>query len=143
MPSRFPMAAVLAVTLTLISCGGGSATPTLQSISISPASSSGPAQFVATGVYSNGKTVTPLPVDWSNDAVVLDPPPAYHLTATPFTQPCVAGVSGSFVISAFAPQNPNAPSSGSMPMNVWQDMIHASVQSEGGFVSGSAHLNCP
>lgn len=129
--------------LILASCGGGS-TPMLQSISISPGSPSGSAQFVATGMYSNGKTVTPLAVSWFVIKVPdIDPAPAYNLTAAPFGQLCPSLLAGSFLVTAFAPQNPNAPTSGSMPVNVWEDMIHASVQTEGGFVGGSAHFNCP
>ena|SRR5215469_6182844 len=131
------------VLIFLISCGGGS-TPILQSISISPPSPSGSAQFVATGTFSNGKKVTPLPVSWFIVEVpAIDPAPAYNLTASPYAQSCASGMNGSFLVTAFAPQNPNAPTSGSMPENVWADMIKASVESESGFVGGSAHLNCP
>ena len=133
----------LVSALILANCGGGN-NPMLQSISISPGSPTGSAQFVATGTYSNGKTITPLPVNWFIIAVPdVDPAPAYSLNAAPFAQLCPSLVAGSFLVTAFAPQNPNAPSSGGMPLNVWEDMIHATVQSEGGFVNGSAHLNCP
>lgn len=134
--------AVVSMALGLSSCGQ-SGNGMLQSISISPSGPSGSAQFVATGTYSNGKTVTPLPVQWFIIEAVVDPAPGYQLTATPFSQACTTGQNGSFLVTAFAPQSANAPSSGSMPENVWADMINAKVVTENGFVGGSAHLNCP
>jgi hypothetical protein len=98
---------------------------------------------VATGTFSDGTKVTPLPANWFIIEFVVDPAPGYNLTAAPFSQQCSPGQSGSFLVTAFAPQNPKAPTSGAMPESVWADMIGAAVQSEGGFIGGSAHLNCP
>jgi hypothetical protein len=134
--------AVLAIAAFLSSCGGGNL-GTLQSITVSPSSASGAGRFVAAGTYSNGAKVSPLPVNWFVILGAVDPAPGYQLTAAPFSQPCAPGQSGSFLVTAFAPQNPKAPSSGSMSTSVWLDLIHASRQAEGGFVGASAQLNCP
>lgn len=141
--SKSSLSAVALAFCSILS-GCGANTAMLQSITISPASQSSAAQFVATGTFSDGTKVSPLPVSWFIIVVPdIDPAPGYHLTTSPFSQQCVQGENGSFLVTAFAPQNPKAPSSGSMPENVWADMINASVPSEGGFVGGSAHFNCP
>ena len=139
---------ILLGTLTLNSCGGGGTSNhgLLQSISISPVSPTSSAQFVATGTFSDGTKVSPLPVSWF---IVLfpqdiDPAPGYSLSLAPYTQQCSAGMAGqSFLVTAFAPQDPKAATSGGMTASVWFDFVTAAITSEGGFVGNSAHLNCP
>jgi hypothetical protein len=43
-------------------CGGGNR---IESINISPATGTGHVQFIATGVYTDGSKVTPMPALWS------------------------------------------------------------------------------
>ena len=64
------------VFLALACAGCGSSSP-LQSITVSPAQTVGPTsvQLVATGVYADGKKVTPLSVTWTNYNPALGPPP--------------------------------------------------------------------
>ncbi len=134
----------LAVSLFLSSCGGGTTNHgMLQSITVAPASQSSSAQFVATGTYADGTKVKPLDVNWFIwIQPSLDPTGDYALPRAPFAWQC-GGSSGSFLVTAFAPQNPTAPATGSISGNVWADLVTGAAQSEGGFVGGSGHLNCP
>ena len=67
--SRPVFAAFLpAAALLMVSCGGG--TPaTLQSLSINQQLTGASATFTATGIYSNGRQVTPAAVNWVNWSV--------------------------------------------------------------------------
>ena len=126
---------VLAVTL---GCGSGSRQ--LQSIATN---SQGMTQFqlTATGTFSGSPTtVNPLPVAWF--VVGQAPPPeAYTLTSQPFETTCQSLA----VVIAIAPTKPAAPSSGTIPSQVFQDLVVAhTTQSEGGFVASSPqNIACP
>jgi hypothetical protein len=123
-----PSLLVLLVLLTL-SCGSSNTSRQLQSISISRSVVGTRIQFVATGTYSAPPiTVTPLPVDWTL-GLMAPPPPQYSYTLT--TQPYVVNCSGvepeGLPLVAFAPPDPDAPSSGTT-MTV---------------ITASAPINCP
>ena len=142
---RFTLvAAALAIFLSISSCGGGTGNHgMLQSITVTPSSPSSSAQFVATGTYADGTKSKPLDVEWYIwDQSSLDPVPSYVLTRAPFAWQC-GGVTGSFLVTAFAPQAPSAPTTGPIVGAVWADLVTDTQQSEGGFVAGYAHLNCP
>jgi len=99
---------LLLVPFLTLSCGSSRQ---LQSISISQRANGEEIQFVATGTFSaSPTTVTPLPVFW----YVGLPPAQYSLT----TQPVLCNITRepmplSF-LTATAPANPNAGSSGSI-----------------------------
>jgi hypothetical protein len=113
--SRFSVLLILVVTSLTLSCGSGSGRH-LQSITLTQtAINNGQEdQFVATGTFSEPPTtVTPLPVDWTN-GLMAPPPPTYiyTLTTQPFVVNCtVVGPEAPLVV-AFAPPDPNAPTSG-------------------------------
>ena len=122
----------------------------LQSISISPNTATGAsASYTATGTYSSAPvTVTPLSVSWLIMGPGLDPPgPGYAETPGVFqAQRCSqvqSKTTTNYVVVAFAPADPNAPSSGPMPAQVFQDLVTAhTMTSEGGFVAATAALTC-
>ena len=64
----------------------------------------------------------------------LDPPPAgYTLSSQSFVLPC-----GGYTAIAVAPREPNAPSSGTIPQPVFEDLVIALARSsEGEFVAAS------
>ena len=108
--------------LILLSAGSltsacGSSSRHLQSITISSTVNGQQVQFIATGTFSAPPTtVTPLPVsDWGIGPFA--PPPEnvqYTLTTQPFVFDCTG--SGPYLpVSALAPSNPNAPTTGSLP----------------------------
>ena len=104
---------VLAAFLT-ISCGGSGRH--LQSITLTQtAINNGQEdQFVATGTFSAPPTtVTPLPVDWT-DGPMSPPPPTYSYTLTtqPYVVNCTTVGPDALAVVAFAPPDPNAPTSG-------------------------------
>jgi len=135
---------ICSFALILGSCGGGANNNgVLQSIVVTPSTATGSTQFTATGIYSNGKQVTPIAVSWfflanSSD---LDPAPFYSLVRGPYTGQCPA--SGSYLITAFAPQSPTAPNSGAMVASVWFELVTGQTRNLGGFVAGNAQLTCP
>jgi hypothetical protein len=92
-----------------VSCGsGGGGDRQLQSITISGVSNGGQVSYTATGTYSAPPTtVTPLPTSW----YIQDPSGGYSLTTQPFEVSC--GWNG-LTVTAMAPVDPNAPSSGSV-----------------------------
>jgi hypothetical protein len=91
------LALVLAASLAL-SCGSGQGQ--LQSITVSPATAEGQAQFVATGYYSNPThTVTPQPANWvacQQNAPTAD----VSVTNTGVAQ-CASGATGTYSIKAW------------------------------------------
>jgi hypothetical protein len=95
----------------------GSSSRHLQSITISSTVNGQQVQFIATGTFSAPPTtITPLPVsDWGIGPFA--PPPEnvqYTLTTQPFVFDCTG--SGPYLpVSALAPSNPNAPTTGSLP----------------------------
>jgi len=105
----FALILVLLATFVTLSCGGSSRQ--LQSITISQTVNGEQIQFVATGTFSAPPTtVTPLSVFW----YVGLPPAQYTLTA----QPALCNITGEPMpinfLTATAPADPNAASSGSI-----------------------------
>lgn len=124
----FPLIAVLALACFALSCGSGRR---LQSISISQTTNGAQITFVATGTFSAPPTtVTPLPVNWGIGPFA--PPPPRDLDYALTTQPYVFNCTGSgpyLPVTAFAPSDPNAPTTGSWP---WAKMV-----------TGLAAIPCP
>ena len=138
-----------AVGLALIftGCGGGPDRQ-LQSITIAPQSGTAQngqsPQFTATGQFNVAPmTQTPLPVSWMLRGPGIDiPGPGYQLSASPVSFTCI--FPGTYVVVAFAPMDPKAPSSGPMSSQVWDDIaVNHITTSEGGFVGSTAQFTCP
>jgi hypothetical protein len=128
--------------LALSNCGGG--TPTLKSIEINQQFAISVPEFTASATYSNGKQVTPAAVSW-----ILWPPgsfvvgePRYQLTSSPFLPQCTAPGSA-WTVAAIAPVDPHAPNSGSIPDNVFTDLVSGKTSSEGGFVATTVQITSP
>jgi len=105
---------LLIITLLTLSCGN-SRGRVLQSISISQSVSSQQIQFVATGTFSAPPTtISPLPVDWMLG--IPAPPPkqwTYTLSTQPYAYDCAnLNPVNPGQVTAIAPTDPNAPSSG-------------------------------
>jgi hypothetical protein len=119
--------------LQSVSISPATAKRQLQSVSISPPAASGQAQFVATGFYSDGSQVTPLPAlwfpirPWYNAA---NPVNFFNLDDTGKAS-CIGsgGSPAAFAVFATAPSDPNFPLS---------QMDEFTPQ-----VSGAAQLSCP
>jgi len=116
--------------MALFSLACGSSTRQLQSLTVSPSAASSQAQFTATGVYSDGSKVTPLPAlwftirPWYNAA---NPVQFFTLDATGSAS--CNGNAGTFTVVATAPINSGYPLS---------QMTSTTPQ-----VSGTAQLTCP
>jgi len=122
---------VLLVVCVLAACGT-SYLPgrQLQSVTISPATAGSQAQFTATGFYSDGSKVTPLPARWFPSKPWYVPPMnPLNWGSVDETGKASCGVTGSFGVFATAPVDPNFPLS---------QMTPTTPQ-----VFGSAQLNCP
>ena len=113
--NRLSVLLLLAAACLTLSCGMGNGRH-LQSIAVTQTTiNNGQAvQFVATGTFSAPPTtVTPLPVDWTNG--LMAPPPrtySYTLTTQPYVVNCTVVGPEVPTVVAFAPPNPNAPTSG-------------------------------
>jgi hypothetical protein len=133
-PGYLQILLVLFVTALPLACGQGG--PRLVSVTVTPAnasaqtSSRGAVQFVASGKYSDGSVITPLPVLWSvNYPWLLLPIPGGVSLSTSGIAQCVSYI-GSIPVVAVAPEDPNVPLSG---MNLSTGM---------GTISGAAKLTC-
>jgi len=116
------------VAAALLACG--SSRRQLQSITLNPATAHGQAQFTATGFYSDGSTVTPLPAKWFTIMPwykELNFVQFFDLDDT--GKASCNGNAGTFDVVASAPVDPHVPLS---------QMTPTSAQ-----VSGRAHLTCP
>jgi len=143
---------LFAVLLALVAFSGlgcGSSRQ-LQSIAISPATvtvaTSANAQFTASAQFNiSPMTVNPASVSWTIVGPGFDPPPSpgYSLSAQPVSFPCIGPSGSNYVVIAYAPVDPNAAQSGSMPSQVFQDLVmqHTASQ-EGGFIAATAHMTC-
>jgi hypothetical protein len=134
--NRFPMKAtdhsnmlrVAVFTLSGVFCAsllmGFGSRRRLESITISQTANGEQVQFTASGTFSALPTkVTPLAVSWGI-GLFAPPPPGnlrYTLTTDPFVFHC-ADFEPDLPVSVFAPSNPNAPISGSLPFH---DMVTA------------------
>jgi hypothetical protein len=104
------------VAFLMLACGGGSMSSAsgrqLRSITIAAVTDTGSVSFTATGNYSAPPmTVTPLPASWSiGSGTPISG--SYQLTTQPFSFSCSSLIAANGV-TAVAPVDPNAPSSGS------------------------------
>jgi hypothetical protein len=137
-------ATFLLLILGTTTCGSGGRRQ-LESIAINSGGNIN-MQYTATGMFNREPTpVSPLPVSWYvvNSAfspAVVQPIYGYVLTTQPYTlSPCLL----TDTVVALAPADPNAPSSGEIPLQVYQDLVVThTVTKEGGFVAASAAANC-
>ena len=123
----FGIGAVVSFALACMSCGGSSQ---LQSINLTPAQTVGvlSVQLVATGVYADGRKVSPLAVTWTNFNPAQGPPPLPAgwptISATGLAQcgtlPATATLWGSVLVN---------PGPGMGVHSTW--------------ISGTATLSCP
>jgi hypothetical protein len=139
--SSAPIRLILSVSLFLLTTlGCGNSSRHLQSIATSGVGMT-QFQFTAVGTFSmSPTTVNSLPVSWY--LASQTPSPAnYTLTSQPFVTQCQTLA----VVIAVAPTNPNAPSSGTIPSQVFQDLVVAhTATSEGGFVASTPqNIACP
>lgn len=123
---------VLFVAGLTLGCGSGGARH-LQSITLTQTSINNGqgAQFVATGTFSAPPTtVTPLPVDWTNQ-LMAPPPPIYNYTLTtqPYVVNCTTAGPQAVQVLAFAPPDPNAPPSGTSKTVVTSTLMEGCVAS--------------
>ncbi len=113
MKNPWALSFLILAAFPALSCGSGGRQ--LQSISISQTVNGNQIQFTATGTFSAvPTTVTPLPVDWSLGLLAPPPPQyTYTLTTQPYVYDCTNAGSYNLPVSAFAPTDPKAPTSGS------------------------------
>ena len=114
----------------LSSCGSHFSSRKLQSISITPTTANNQAQFVATGYYSDGSKVTPLPalwftiMPWYNELNEIQ-----FFNLDEHGKSACNGNQGTFNVVAIAPVDPRFPLA---------QMTPTTPQ-----VSGMARLVCP
>jgi len=101
-------ALLLLFVSSVLSCG--STHGQLRSITITPASAAGVAQFTAIGAYSDGSKVSPLTVLWSegNPWVTNDLVPEEIVITADGMASCNPVV-GTFMVEATAPADPRIP----------------------------------
>ena len=121
----------------------------LESISVTPASMTNvkagtQVTFTAAGQFNmSPMTANPARVSWRASGPGIDPAGmnGYSLTDQPFMLTCSAP--GTFIVTAYAPTNPNAATDGSVPSQVYQDLVTSHTMSaEGGFVAATAQVSC-
>jgi hypothetical protein len=121
------------VVFFALSCGSGQSQ--LQSITVSPATADGQAQFIATGHYVNpSRTVTPQSANW---AACQGNVPTTEVSVTTGTTgsvaQCSSGATGSYTIRAW--DNLTGPGTYNCPTQT--------ACSGGCTVAGTAQLTCP
>jgi len=138
---------MLALPLAVSACGG-SVTRQLESITIARASGT-PVNFTASGTFTAAPvTENPLPVSWYLMGPAIDPPPAdYVLVGDPYHPARCLQASDApsltYTVIAIAPVNPNAPLSGSLPYQVFDDLVIAHTKTaEGGFIAATTTITC-
>jgi hypothetical protein len=104
----------------------------------------GQATFTASGQFNMAPmTVNPVAASWAEFGTGIDPIPgtAYSLSTQPFTITCF--FPGTLTVVALAPANPKAPATGTVPQQVYQDLVGSRTMSaEGGFIAATAQLTC-
>jgi len=145
MPAKRGLCALaLSALFILTSCGSGPPR-VLQSITVDAATSLSGTTFTATGHYNTAPmTVTDIQVAWFQTGPVIDPVKTWDFTMTTagFKGMCGGGPAQLYVV-AYAPENPNAPASGSMPFSVFEELVEQhSVTQEDGYVAGTSALQC-
>jgi len=138
----------LALLAAFVMCGCGS-DRRLESLSVTPASMTNvkagtQVTFTAAGQFNmSPMTVNPARVSWRAFGPGIDQAGAnsYSLTDQPVMFTCP--VPGTFSVTAYAPTNPNAAADGSVPAQVYQDLVTShSMSVEGGFVAATAQVTC-
>jgi hypothetical protein len=135
------------LSAALLFCGCGNDRQ-LQSITVSPSSMTAAhnaqVTFTASGQFNRAPmSVTPLRTSWKFfgpgvDQVSFDD---YTLTDQPFVATCF--LPGTFTVVAYAPTDPGAPASGSVPQQVFTDLVSQHIMTaEHGFVATTATLTC-
>jgi len=136
----------LSVLVGLAGCGGSTINRQLVSISVSPATATGPnPTFTATGTFNTPPyTATPLPVSWLIMGPGVDPPPPdYALGSGSYVASFCPSKTSTYTVIAFAPTSPSAPNSGMMPSQAFHDLVIAhTMAEEDGFVAGTAQFSC-
>jgi hypothetical protein len=126
--SFFPLLTVAVITLAC----GSSGPRTLQSISITPATAEGEAQFTATGYYNHQPSpVSPITASW--EACLQGEPTSGVSVSSNGLAQCSTGASGTYTIFGFETV------SGGATCNV----VAACGPSPCGTVSSTAKLSCP
>jgi hypothetical protein len=137
----------LICALLLSGCGGQDRM--LRSIVIGGGSTTavprnGTATFTASGQFNMAPmNVDPVAASWAEFEAGIDQVPgsAYSLSTQPFSITCF--LPGTVTIVAFAPANPKAPATGTVPTQVYQDLVGSRTMSaEGGFVAATAQITC-
>ncbi|HET7871435.1 MAG TPA: hypothetical protein VFL42_02915 [Terriglobales bacterium] len=137
----------LVCAILLTGCGGQDRL--LQSIVVSggsttPVPRNGTATFTASGQFNMAPMkVDPVAVSWAEFEAGLDqiPGSSYSLSSQPLTITCF--LPGIVTVVAFAPANPKAPATGTVPTQVYQDLVGSRTMSaEGGFVATTAQITC-
>jgi hypothetical protein len=140
--------ATLALLAGFVMSGCGS-DRRLESISVTPSSAANvkaatQVTFTAAGQFNmSPMTANPARVSWRAAGPAIDPAGmnSYSLTDQPFMFTCPAP--GVFTVTAYAPTNPNAAADGSVPAQVYQDLVTShSMSAEGGFVAATAQVTC-
>jgi hypothetical protein len=144
--------AVYFVIAALYLTGANSDKRRLESIKVTPDSAKGAqAAYIASGEFNAPPLkVEPLHVSWYLAGPGIDPPPPYYsLTAGSFKPDRCNEIAANpvvfdYTVIALAPADPKAPKSGTVPWQVFRDLvIDHSKTAEGGFVAGTARLICP
>lgn len=138
-------ALALSAVVMLTSCGEGPPR-VLESITVNAVASLSGTTYSATGHFNTAPmTVNNLQVAWFQTGAVVDPPGPnwdYTMSTAPFKGTCYGGPAQFYVV-AYAPENPNASASGSMPFSVFVTLVEQhSVKQDDGFVAGSGTLGC-
>jgi hypothetical protein len=136
----------LTCLIGLVGCGGSTVNRQLVSISVSPTTATGAnPTFTATGTFNTPPyTVTPLSVSWLMMGPGIDPPPPNYLLASgSYMVSFCPSKTSTYTVIAYAPANPSAPTSGSVPSQAFHDLVIAhTTAEEGGFVAGTAQFTC-
>ena len=121
----------------------------LESIIVTPSSvanvkAASQVTFTAAAQFNmSPMTVNPARVSWRASGPGIDQAGtnSYSLTDQPAMFICP--VPGTFSVTAYAPTNPNAAADGSVPSQVYQDLVTShSMSAEGGFVAATAQVTC-
>jgi hypothetical protein len=137
-------ALALSAIFALTSCGGSNRV--LESITVDSVTNVNGTTYTATGHYSASPiTVNNIQVGWFQTGPVIDPPGPnwdFTMSTAPFKGLC-AGGPAQFYVVAYAPTNPSAPASQSMPFSVFVKLVEThSVTEDDGFVSAAVPLPC-
>jgi hypothetical protein len=136
--------------LTVVFSGCGSSNRQLQSLTVSPASTTaqgGQAQFTATGQFNSMPTsVSPASVSWWQSPPIIDPPSSMFglgLTTQPFTAQCSGFTGMTITITALAPADAKNLNPSISSTTFTHLVLQHTTTQESGFVAATATMNCP